>query len=290
MSPRKAAKAPRKTAKAPRSSARRRGRSVRTWMAAGFAPLALGLASGGLSSPSAGASMAGTVPDGGYIEATAVIPRRGLSSPEEEVLETWVKPRPNKSRLGDCGWYGSEGADKETNLRKNRTDLPPLYYAVSFEAITNLPSPMSATTRRDKWNQAQRDTIAPFDGVPVTVTGFVVVVRPQKNNREATNCGAQGEESTDWHIALVGYAGDTEDKAVVVEPTPRIKRHHPNWKPETLAPYVSAGDSVRVSGYLLYDPVHKGHLGRYRQTLWEVHPIHRIEVFDKGRWVDLDAP
>ena len=290
MSPRKAAKATRKPAKAPRKTAPKRGRSVGAWAAAGFAPLALGLASGGPTSPSASANVAGLVPKGNYIEATAAIPRRGLSSPEEEVLETWERPLPNKSSLGDCGWFGSEGADTVTNLRKNRTDLPPVYHAVSFEAITNLPSPMSATTRRDKWNKAQRDTIAPFDGVPVTVTGFVVVVRPQKNNSEATNCGEHGEENTGWHIALVGYAGDKEDKAVVVEPTPRIKQHHPNWTPETLAPYVSASDSVRVSGYLLYDPVHKGHLGRYRQTLWEVHPIHRIEVFDKGRWVDLDAP
>lgn len=286
MSPRKAAKPLRKSA---RKTARKRRRSVGAWMAAGFAPVALGLASGGPTSAASYASVAGTVPTGNYIEATEEIPRRGLSSPAEEVLETWAKPLPNKSRFGACGWYGSEGADKETNLRKNRTDLPPVFHVVSFEAITNLPSPLSATTRRDKWNKAQRDTIAPYDGVPVTVTGFVVVVRPQKNNSEATNCGERGEENTDWHIALVGYSGDAEDKAVVVEPTPRIKRHHANWRPEMLAPYVAAGDSVRVSGYLLYDPVHKGHLGRYRQTLWEVHPIHRIEVFDKGRWVDLDS-
>ena len=143
MSPRKAATRARKTArrtagKTAGKTARRRRRSVGAWAAAGFAPLALGLASGGPTSASTREGVAGTVPTGDYIEATAAIPRRGLSSPAEEVLETWKKPAPNKSSLGECGWFGSEGADQETNRRKNRTDLPPVYYAVSFEAVTNL--------------------------------------------------------------------------------------------------------------------------------------------------------
>jgi hypothetical protein len=59
--------------------------------------------------------------------------------------------------------------------------------------------------------------------------------------------------------------------------------------PSTLSPLVGKKDSVRVSGYLLLDPVHKNHLNKYRQTLWEVHPIHRIEIFQNGVWKDLDG-
>jgi hypothetical protein len=45
---------------------------------------------------------------------------------------------------------------------------------------------------------------------------------------------------------------------------------------------------VRFSGWLLFDPEHKNHLGRFRQTLWEIHPITKIEVSTDGEWVDLD--
>ena len=38
------------------------------------------------------------------------------------------------------------------------------------------------------------------------------------------------------------------------------------------------------SGWLLFDPVHKGHLGTFRASLWEIHPITKIEVFRNGQW------
>jgi hypothetical protein len=278
----------RKKKPAPKPTHKRR-RHTSAWTAAGVAPLAIALAAGspGVSTPSA---HAGTVVSSAkLISATDAIPRIGLSSPAEDVGETWDKPAPNKSQYGTCGWFGSAGADEPTNQRKNRTDLPPSYHAVTFDAITGLDWPHDATTRRDKWNAAQLAVIQPYEGAAVTVTGFVAAFRPQANNSESTNCGEQGEDSTDWHIALVGRFGDKESLAVVVETTPRIKSAHPNWVPATLSPLVGKKDSVRVSGYLLLDPVHKNHLNKYRQTLWEVHPIHRIEVFQNGAWKDLDG-
>ena len=280
-----------------------RRRRTAAWGAAGVLPVALGIAASTFGATAGvggggggGGSAAGTGAPGvevgaatSLIAATDAIPRLGLSSPAVEVEQSWEKPVPNKSRLGDCGWYGSEGADKETNRRKNRTDLPPTYHAITFDALAGLEWPREAKTRRDKWTKAQLDEIRPYEGIAVTVTGFVVAVRPQKNNQESTNCNSTGEANTDWHVALVGEFGDKEPTAVVVEPTPRIKRRHPNWDPDSLKPVVGKPDSVRVSGYLLLDPVHKNHLGKYRQTLWEVHPIHRIELFQNGRWRDLDG-
>jgi hypothetical protein len=67
-----------------------------------------------------------------------------------------------------------------------------------------------------------------------------------------------------------------------------------------LAPHVTAGDSVRISGWLMYDPEHFAQTSNYdpahpsggvkvRATLWEVHPVTRIEVFDPatGQWRSL---
>jgi hypothetical protein len=47
---------------------------------------------------------------------------------------------------------------------------------------------------------------------------------------------------------------------------------------------------VRINGWLLFDPQHTNHLNKYRNTLWEIDPITKIEVWDEDaeKWVDLD--
>lgn len=45
---------------------------------------------------------------------------------------------------------------------------------------------------------------------------------------------------------------------------------------------------VRITGWTMLDPEHRNHLNKYRMTLWEIHPITKIEVFRNGEWVDLD--
>jgi hypothetical protein len=272
---------------------RRSSRANRGTNAATLLPLALGLAANittvrPVASATTSGRDTGTMTSANLISAVRSIPRIGISAPASEVLETWEKPAPNKSRFGKCGWFGSVGADKQTNQRKNRTDLPTSYHAVAFTALTDLEWPRDATTRRDRWKPEQLAVIEPYEGDALTVTGFIVALRPQAGNTEATNCGESGEDSTDWHMALVGEFGDPEREAVVVETTPRIKTKHPNWKPASLKHLVGTPDSVRVSGFLLLDPVHKGHLGKFRRTLWEIHPIHRIEYFRAGRWLDVD--
>lgn len=195
-----------------------------------------------------------------------------------------------------CGPNGATGSnDPGTNERKNRSDPPQNPHAITWEAIgkeSNLAWPRQASTTRRAWTAAQLSEIEPYEGIAVVVTGFIRALRPQSGNREDTNCGKTGENNTDWHMALVGDAQMPESEAVVVEPTPRFKINHPGWKPAKLAPFVNTGraeDSVRVTGFLLLDPTHKGHLTRYRGTLWEVHPVTEIEVFVLGRgWITLD--
>ena len=55
-----------------------------------------------------------------------------------------------------------------------------------------------------------------------------------------------------------------------------------------LGDWLNSDKPVRISGWLLLDPEHRNHLGKYRSTLWEIHPITRIEVMKDGSWVDLD--
>jgi hypothetical protein len=70
--------------------------------------------------------------------------------------------------------------------------------------------------------------------------------------------------------------------------TPRVRQSHPKWTPIRLPPWVNTDAPVRITGWLMFDPEHTNHLGKYRMTLWEIHPITMIEVFQNGAWVALD--
>jgi hypothetical protein len=93
----------------------------------------------------------------------------------------------------------------------------------------------------------------------------------------------------DWHVALVESEGDGEAEAIVVETTPRVRVNHRKWTVARLQPWVDSMDPVRVSGWLMFDPAHRNHLGRFRKTLWEVHPITKLEVWQGGKWLDVDS-
>lgn len=206
--------------------------------------------------------------------------------------EDWIKPLlatgTFTSAGRQCGPTG-DGGDRETNRLKNRTDLPSSYHDVTFEAIAGLPYPVDRPHRHD-WTTAHLNEIARYEGTPVRVTGYIVALKPQTGGSgESTNCHWTGSADVDWHIALVGEAGKGEDESVVVETTPRIRRSHPQWTSARLRPWVDAAAPVRISGWLMLDPEHRNHLGRYRGTLWEVHPITGIEVWQDSVWVALDS-
>lgn len=93
----------------------------------------------------------------------------------------------------------------------------------------------------------------------------------------------------DTHIALVEKPGDAEATPIVIEWTPRFLKAHPNWTKAKLLPWLDSDQPVRVSGWLMLDPDHTGHPGKYRGTLWEIHPITKFEVFRDGKFVDMDA-
>jgi hypothetical protein len=182
-------------------------------------------------------------------------------------------------------------------ILKNRSDVPTVSHAVTFAALEALPfkiGGLGADRTGTGWTKAQKTAVGRFEGIPLTITGFLAAVKTQggSSGGEGTNCKFTGEANTDWHMALVRTHRDSEPHALVVEPTPRIKRKHPNWRKSTLTPWIGAErqrtDSVRITGFLFYDPDHANHLRRFRRTMWELHPVTRIEVFQGGAWVDVD--
>jgi hypothetical protein len=161
---------------------------------------------------------------------------------------------------------------------------------VSFKGFLNLPD-AHIPKDRSKWDQHpdERDEITNREGVPLIFIGYLVAIKPQTSGSgETTNCKWKAYSEVDWHMALVEKPGQGEELAVVVETTPRVRRKHKKWTEDNLAPWLDSDQPVRISGWLLFDPEHRNHMGKYRQSMWEIHPITKIEVWKNNKWVDLD--
>ena len=204
---------------------------------------------------------------------------------------TWERPDPNTTTFdgpdGHCGPTGDSG-DAVTNRWKNRTDAPVVYHEVTWSALQSLPYP-NAKKSLETWTPQQLAVIQPYQGIAVSVVGYLTAIKVQSGGSgESTNCHFTNSEEVDWHMPLVEQPGNPESTAIVVETTPRVRKLHGKWTPTALASWVTSAAPVRISGWTLLDPEHRGHLGKYRSTLWEIHPITRIEVFKDGQWVNVD--
>ena len=241
-------------------------------------------------------------------------PSNGVAS---RIDTSWAKPPIVESTIqieggaASCGPFGDD-VDDGTNFHKDRADTVTTSHAITVDAIRSLPdTALWRFTNRKHWTAADSALVLPYEGVPVTVEGYFEIVKPQAGNTESPNCHSSLEQDTDWHMALVADPSETEERAVVVEPTPRVKRRHPGWTPAkaerlavrsspTAARNEAGAARVRVTGFLMLDPVHPTHIRGhctsncaskhfYRATLWEVHPVTRIEVFQNGSWIPLDS-
>jgi hypothetical protein len=232
------------------------------------------------------------------------------SAPVTSISSDWDKPTPQSSSFesdeGSCGETG-DGGDADTNRRKNRTDVQASYHVVAWDAINNLDYAKGAPRSRSGWTPAQLATISPFEGAAITVEGYLYKVKVESSSAnatsggESTNCHARLANDVDWHMPLTANAGEGEKVAIIVETTPRVRKQHPRWTTARLKPWTAHIGSkantgynqqkVRISGWLMLDPEHQDMINNgLRSTLWEIHPITKLEVWDNGQWVDLDNP
>lgn len=180
-----------------------------------------------------------------------------------------------------------QGSDPYLNSLKNRDKRPTtaqLYTVNSlYQATPALPSRKVA---RSKWNAEQRALAAKWESIPVMVEGYLIHA-PQFEGEEACNC--KSDTYRDYHMWLGPTPTSARTKAMVVEISPRTWATHPSWKNATayLKPVVDNREKVRVTGWLTYDQEHHEQVGKTRRTLYEVHPIHAIQVWRGGKWVTL---
>lgn len=226
-----------------------------------------------------------------------IVTRSGLGLLPSFIPATGAQPvgdlpiSPNKSQpeqitFNNCPPEGS-GGDKELNLLENRIDVGS-YVPVSFDTITTLTWPKNVEQLEIKdWSAEGRAFIAQYAGTPVVVEGYFGSVKEDAPN--AANCNLNNSTNKDWSIFLTKDARDELSTAVIVSVTPRIRASHSRWTLELLrSTVINDHLLVRVSGWLLFNPAHPQDVGTTRATLWEIHPVMQIEVFNNGKWITLD--
>ena len=82
---------------------------------------------------------------------------------------------------------------------------------------------------------------------------------------EPPNCYSTAAAVKDYHLWFAQAAGHSKRQSVVEL-------------------------TLRVGGWLMFDQMHPENVGRNRATLWEVHPVMRLEwQSPAGEWVSLDS-
>ena len=197
-----------------------------------------------------------------------------------------VAPAPSAQDFHGCPPQG-QGGDPALNRLKNRTEEPAQLEPMHFQDVVNLDVPEGVSKKhRDKWTQATRDAVSVHERRAVVVVGYLLKVKLE--GPESPNCHSDEEPERDFHLWLAN-SDDDDDKAdaVVVEVTPRIRARHPAWSRKNLGKFVKQKSKVRISGWLMLDPEHPDQVGKTRATVWEIHPIMKIEVWSGKKWREL---
>ncbi|MFL5612923.1 MAG: hypothetical protein ACJ796_04605 [Gemmatimonadaceae bacterium] len=178
-----------------------------------------------------------------------------------------------------------DGGDRGLNRLKNRIDSA-TWLPTPFASVLGFAWPRDVVRRmRGEWSWRDSIAVAHQEGLPVVVEGYFVASKQE--GPEATNCHGAETRFRDWHLWLSEKPGKDRRRSIVVETTPVIRARHPEWSLSGVRRLVRDSTLVRVSGWLMLDPEHPEQLGKTRGTLWEIHPVMRIEVQRDGQWLPL---
>ena len=194
------------------------------------------------------------------------------------------KSQPDAGTFNGCPPEG-RGGDAELNLLENRVDEGK-YVSLSFDTLLTLRWPKNIELQAmNAWSPQSNAYIDQFEGMPVYLTGYVLYAKEAPPS--PANCNRNNIENADWNLTLTNNLGDTPAQAVMAAVTPRVRSDH-KWTLDAIRTASFMRLQVRVSGWLLFNPSRPGDVGTNRATLWEIHPVMQIEVFQDGRWVPLD--
>jgi hypothetical protein len=182
----------------------------------------------------------------------------------------------------------SDGAQDETDrvaaqLRNRDLPAPRLSYTKYTIDDMNQLAPQDAldmgTRPRKEWTLEARHSILAEQRGGV-VQGYLVATEVA----EPEPCNCNSTEERDIKIWLTSRSGEDKMLAMVSVLTPRLLARHPSWR--RISEYT--GQLLRVSGWIYWNGAEAKVLGNDRGSLWEIHPILKIEVADdQGNFREL---
>jgi hypothetical protein len=195
-----------------------------------------------------------------------------------------ARQTPQEETFQGCPPEG-DGGDSQLNLLKNRIDEGN-YQPLTVDAMLGWTWPPAIERRdMDTWSAEARAEVNQRNGLPVAMQGYWLEVKSQ--GAESTNCHATEADFVDYHLWLASAPDKARAEAVVVEVTPRLRAKHSQWGLSHLRDLVNAATPVRISGWVMLDPEHPDQVGKTRGTIWEIHPVMKIEYQQNGQWVEL---
>jgi hypothetical protein len=190
------------------------------------------------------------------------------------------RPRPREETYRGCPPWG-KGGDSVSNLLHNRIDAPRPVRAFTFTQLVHLPVPgAAAMTPMCHWSRATRAAVYRYEGLGASLTGYIAKV--SDGPKEQCNCN--GRAGYDWHIRLGRSPHASTGSTIITEATPRVRDREHGFSKHVLDLYRTKGWKVRIEGWLFLDNDHPTDLDRDRATLWEIHPVTRIDVWHRGHW------
>jgi len=197
---------------------------------------------------------------------------------------------PSAIAFANCPPEG-DGGDIILNRLKNRVTEPSEYKEITVEQFLSEFTPnLNTPKNRNRFSEDQKNYVEPREQRGIALIGYILGAK--QSGPESCNC--HDPERRDFHVWIGAKKPSTRAEAtamraesVVVEPTPAGQDGHNNWRLRILKKLASQGAKVRISGWAMYDPEHPDQLGKTRGTLWEVHPVLKIEVWNKGIWQEL---
>jgi hypothetical protein len=224
-----------------------------------------------------------------------------------------------------CGNDGTATADspgaKQNEVKNNfcATGAPVALTFSSFDQLQQAAASKNVTFGGEEQLPKDRSVLAGLlntngqqvgEGSVVTLEGIVFDARHSnttvlQENGESVNCKSGDLDMNDIHIELAESADrlnpQDECKTVTAEISPHFRpaswnRFDVNAKEAPLVHGLPLkGVKVRITGQLFFDASHKPCVNGKgsapkRRSIWEIHPVYAIEVFDTASngFVPLD--
>jgi hypothetical protein len=185
-----------------------------------------------------------------------------------------------------CPVQGS-GGDPQLNELKNRSASPPSANPITLAGMKRLPMPPAATpAMRADWPASTRAMITSHEGEGVVFTGYIVSVA--REAADTSNCSSALPSNEDIELFLADRPGVSDSKHIILaEITPRWRAVYTSWRAANLRKVSTAGNRVRITGWLIYDQESWRERDHATATPWEIEPITNIAVLRNGNWANF---